>query len=122
MEAVHLDALIGIQALLQKANAADRAAGETEADMQFTNAVKHFASPEAFARHLEAQGISPTEFRTKALQEAIANAVLRRLVGASVTDEEAERYVRKLRLEEKVEILDPRLKALEEKQRDEAKR
>jgi formylglycine-generating enzyme required for sulfatase activity len=92
MEAVNLNQLISIQVLLQKANAADQAAGQIESDTQFTNALKHSPSPEAFARHLKDQGITEAELRAKALQEAVAIAALKRLLGVSVTDDEAKQY------------------------------
>jgi len=92
MEAVYLNHLIGIQALLRKANAADQTAGRIESDRQFTDALKHSPSPETFASHLKAEGITETEFRAKVLQEAVANAALKRLLGVSVTDDEARQY------------------------------
>lgn len=152
MQVFHLDQLIRIQVLLQKANAADQATGRLEADTQFTNALKHSPAPELLVRELESQGITETEFRAKILQDAVATAALKRLLAISVTEDEARQYynqhretfklpevdfitaepdlkiflsnlklaetapayIRKLRAEQKVEVLDPDLKALDD--------
>lgn len=87
-----LDQLITVQMLLQTANAADRAAGQQDADEQYTNLLKKFISPEAFERQLTAVGMTVAELRAKATQEATAKAALRRELNASVTDAEAKDY------------------------------
>ena len=87
-----LNQLITIQLLMQKANAADQAAGKDEADMQFTNLLEHFGTPEAFARQLKMVGMSESELRTKAAQEATAKAALKRELNLSVTDAEVKEY------------------------------
>src|SRR4051812_27244133 len=48
-----LNQLVTIQLLLQKANAADKVAGQLESDAQYTNLLTHFNSPDAFARQLK---------------------------------------------------------------------
>jgi len=83
-----LNQLITIQMLLQRATDADRAAGQTEADAQYTNMLTRFSSPEAFERQLKMAGITPEELRAKAAQEATAKAALKRLLNISVTPEE----------------------------------
>jgi len=92
LEATILNQLITIQVLLQKANADDQAAGRLEADMQYTNLLKKFPSPEAFDRQLKAVGMTVEVLRAKATQEAVAKAALKRLLGITVTDEEAKQY------------------------------
>lgn len=91
-EAAILNQLITIHALLQKATPADRAAGEAQASLQYTNLLKHFGSQEAFDRQLLAVGMSATELRKKAVQEATAKAALIRELNIKVTDAEAQTF------------------------------
>jgi peptidyl-prolyl cis-trans isomerase C len=90
-----LNQLITIQSLLQKATDADRAAGKAEADLQYTNLIKRFGSPEAFERQLKAVGMTMAELRTKAEQEAVAKATLKRELHITVTDEDAKAFYAK---------------------------
>jgi parvulin-like peptidyl-prolyl isomerase len=87
-----LEQLITIQVLLQTATPADQAAGKVEADLQYTNLLKKFISPEAFERQLKAVGMTVADLRAKATQEAVAKAALKRLLNISVTDEDAKDY------------------------------
>ncbi len=87
-----LNQLIYIQLLQQKATDADRAAGQKDADLQFTNILKHFGSPEALERQLTAVGMTVQQLRAKAVQEAVAKAALRRELNISTTDAEAMDY------------------------------
>ncbi len=87
-----LNQLITIQSLLQKANAADRAAGAAEADLQYTNLIKRFGSTEAFQRQLTAVGMTVADLRAKATQEAVAKATLKRELNIKVTDDEAKAF------------------------------
>ena len=90
-----LDQLITIQTLLQTANAADQAAGKSEADIQYTNLLKKFISPEAFERQLKAVGMTVDDLRAKAIQEAVAKAALKRQLNINITDDEARDYYTK---------------------------
>ena len=90
-----LDQLITIQALLQTATAADQVAGKNEADLQYTNLLKKFISPEAFERQLKAVGMTVDELRAKATQEAVAKAALKRQLNINITDDEARDYYTK---------------------------
>ena len=94
-QAAILNQLITIQALLQKATPADRAAGQAEADQQYTNLVKRFGSPEAFDRQLKAVGMTVDELRAKAVQEATAKAALKRALHITVTDDQAKAFYAK---------------------------
>lgn len=94
-QAAILNQLITIQALLQKATPADRAAGQAEADLQYTNLVKRFGSPEAFDRQLKAVGMTVGELRAKAVQEATAKAALKRELHITVTDDQAKAFYAK---------------------------
>ncbi len=90
-----LNQLITIQLLLQKATEADRAAGKTDADLQFTNLVKRFGSMEAFERQLKAVGMTMDNLRGKAMQEAVAKTALKRELKIAVTDADAKDYYAK---------------------------
>ncbi len=87
-----LNQLITIQVLLQTANPADQVAGKIEADLQYTNLLKKFISPEAFERQLKAVGMTVEELRAKATQEAVAKTALKRLLNINITDEDAKDY------------------------------
>ena len=87
-----LNQLVTIQSLLQMATPADRAVGATEANLQYTNLVKRFGSVEAFNRQLTAVGMTSDELRAKAAQEATAKATLKRELGISVTDAQAQAF------------------------------
>ena len=87
-EARALNQLITIQLLLQTATDADRVEGQKDADIQYTNILKHFGSEEAFARQLKAVGMTMAELRAKALQESVAKAALKRELKVVVTDDE----------------------------------
>jgi parvulin-like peptidyl-prolyl isomerase len=77
---------------LTKANDTDKAAGQAEADKQYAKLIEHFGSPEAFARQLKIVGMTETELRTKAAQEATAKAALKRELNVSVTDADVQAY------------------------------
>ena len=94
-QAAILNQLITIQALLQKATPADRAAGVAEADQQYTNLVKRFGSTEAFDRQLKAVGMTVEELRSKAVQEATAKAALKRELNITVSDDQAKAFYAK---------------------------
>jgi parvulin-like peptidyl-prolyl isomerase len=87
-----LNQLITIQVLLQTATPADQAAGKVEADLQYTNLLKKFISPEAFERQLKAVGMTVTDLRAKATQEAVAKAALKRLLNINISEADAKDY------------------------------
>lgn len=91
-EASILNQLITIQVLLQTATPADQAAGKLEADLQYTNLLKKFSSPEAFDRQLKAVGMTVADLRAKATMEAVAKAALKRELNINISDEEAKDY------------------------------
>ncbi len=90
-EARALNQLITIQLLLQKATDADKAAGQKDADLQYTNILKHFGSEEAFTRQLKAVGMTMADLRTKAFQESVAKAALQRELSVVVTDADVQK-------------------------------
>ena len=87
-----LNQLVTIQMLLQQANAADQTAGQVEADLQYTNLLQKFQSPDAFERQLKAVGMTVADLRAKATQEAVAKTALKRLLNINITDEDAKDY------------------------------
>lgn len=90
-----LNQLITIQALMQKSTPADRAAGAVEAEAQYTNLLKRFKSPEEFERQLKLAGMSLTDLRSKAAQEATAKVTLKRELKITVTDDEVKAFYTK---------------------------
>jgi len=93
-EGTILEKLIIIQVLLQKATPADQAAGKEKADSQYTNLVKNI-SPEVFDRQLKALGMTMEQLRSKAAQEAVAEAALKRELNVKITDADAQDYYTK---------------------------
>jgi len=92
IESQMLNRLIQIQLLLQKATAADKAAGDAKAEEQLTNLLARAGSQEAFDRQLKAVGMTPQELRTKITQEATATATLTRELGVTVSDAEVTNF------------------------------
>lgn len=90
-----LNQLITIQALMQKSTPADRAAGAVEAEVQYTNLLKRFKSPEEFERQLKLAGMSLTDLRSKAAQEATAKVTLKRELKITVADDEVKAFYTK---------------------------
>lgn len=87
-----MNQLVTIQLLLQKATAADKAAGKIEADMQYTNLLARFPSQEDFLRQLKAVGMTVDELRAKATQESVAKAALKRELDIVVTEADCKDY------------------------------
>lgn len=90
-----LEQLITIQALLQTATPEDKAAGQVEADLQYTNLLKKFSAPDAFERQLKAVGMTVEDLRAKATQEAVAKAALKRQLNISISEDDAKDYYTK---------------------------
>ena len=146
-----LNQLITIQLLLTKATPNDRVVGLADAEKTYASLIKKFGSSEAYEKQLKAVGMTDSELRAKATQEAICKAALIRELNINATDKEAEAfyvsnkadfsgepyvkwaddikevikrrkigkdapaYVKKLRAEMNVEILDEELKAMNAK-------
>ena len=90
-----LNQLITIQLLSKQATAADRAIGQADADLQYTNLLKRFGSMEAFQRQLKMVGLTVDDLRAKASQEAVAKAALKRALNINITDAEAKDFYEK---------------------------
>ena len=87
-----LNQLITIQSLLQKANPADRTAGQTEADEQYAKLLKQLGSTEVLERQLKIAGRTVADLRAKAAPEAIAKNTLKRELNVTVTEEDAKAF------------------------------
>jgi peptidyl-prolyl cis-trans isomerase C len=87
-----LNQLITIQLLLQKATAADKLAGQHEADVEFTNVLERFGSPEAMQRQLKIAGMTEADLRGKAAQEATAKEALKHVLNLSISDAQVLSY------------------------------
>ncbi len=86
-----INQLIDIQLVLQKATAAEKAEGQTQADERFTNILKTF-SPAKFERRLQATHMSADDLRRMLLQEDTAQITLTRQLGIKVTDADAKKW------------------------------
>jgi tetratricopeptide (TPR) repeat protein len=99
-----LNRLIQIQVLLQNATDADRAEGQSNADLQLSNLQAAAVSPAVL-------GMTEDEFRTKVIQQQTSAAVWTREMG-TVTDEKLKQaYMDNLVKNAGVEILGADLKA-----------
>lgn len=87
-----LDKLIEVECLKQTATAADKAAGEVEAQRQYTNLLAQFRTPEDFEHLLKARGMTVEDLKAKALEESVAAAALKRGLGINISDEEAKSF------------------------------
>jgi parvulin-like peptidyl-prolyl isomerase len=87
-----LNQLIAIQVLSQTATPADKATGQIDADRQYTNLLAQFKSPDDFAHLLKARGLTVEELRSKALEEAVAKAALKRGLNINISDEDARSF------------------------------
>jgi len=89
--ALVLDKLITIHMLMQVATAADKAAGQADADKQYTNLLAKFTSQDAFDRQLKMMGMTRDQLRAKAAEEATAQVALKREVNATATADEVKK-------------------------------
>jgi peptidyl-prolyl cis-trans isomerase C len=87
-----LNQLIAIQVLLQTATDADKAEGQKSADLQYTNLLKRFGSPEAFDRQLKVVGLTMADWRAKSLQDAVAAAALKRALYVEIPGTEVTNF------------------------------
>ena len=83
-----INQLIEIQLVLQKAGAAEKTAGEHQADAELAATRKKLGGPE-FERRLQATDMTTDELRRMLAQEATAQASLTRQLGIRVTDADA---------------------------------
>jgi hypothetical protein len=120
---IALKQLLNARMLMQRVTDADRAAGRTQANLEYSNMVERAGSPEEFAKHIGAAGLSAEVIRAKFAQQATYQAVLVRELNIKETDPQAvlqtlrklgPGYYENLRKELGVKIIDPELKAMDE--------
>ena len=87
-----LSRLIQVQLLLQKATDADKSNGVQKAGMQMKALLERAGSQEALDRQMKVAGMTPSELRSKVIQENTAQAVLTRELNVTVTDAEAKQF------------------------------
>ena len=87
-----LQRLIQVQLLLAKATDADKASGKEQAQKRITDLKKQAGSDEMFATRLKTLGVTESELAAKMGEELTAEAVLKRELKASATDEEAKKF------------------------------
>ncbi len=83
-----IEQLIEIQLVLQKATAAEKAAGKQAAEKRFADILKTL-SPAEFERRLQATHMTPDDLRRMFFEEDTAQASLTRQLGIKVTDADA---------------------------------
>jgi foldase protein PrsA len=92
LEAQMLERLIDIQLLLQKANAADMAAGAKKADVAMATLLQKAGSQETLNMQLKAAGTTEADLRTKVSQEATAMTALQRELGVTASDADVKKF------------------------------
>jgi parvulin-like peptidyl-prolyl isomerase len=87
-----LNNLIGNQIVLQMATAADKAAGQKEADKFIAQTIKHYGTQALVEEQLKAAGKTFDAWRTEMTQQTTTMAVLIRVLNAAPTDAEVQKY------------------------------
>lgn len=87
-----LQQLIRIQMLVGRATPQDRAEGKQLGEKRFQQVVERTGSPENLARQLKSVGITPDQLKERLIEEATAEAVIRREVKVQVTDEDVRKF------------------------------
>jgi peptidyl-prolyl cis-trans isomerase C len=87
-----LQRLIQVALLNAKATAADKAAGKESADKRIAEIKTKAGSDEQLTQRLKSVGLTREELVSKLNEEATAEAVLKRELKASVSDEEAQKF------------------------------
>ena len=87
-----LNDMINTRLLLAKATDADRQAAQKVVDLQVTAAVENLGSQAALDDKLKAAGTTEDALRAKLMKEATAQAVLKRELNITITDDEVKQY------------------------------
>lgn len=87
-----LGRLIGMQILNSVAIEADRTNGLAVATKRFEMIRESAGTEEAFARQLKTVGMTADALRKKLIEEAVADAVLERVIAFTVTDEDVKKF------------------------------
>lgn len=92
IEAAMLERLIDIQLLLQKANDADRAAGDKKATTAMQTLLDKSGSKDTLDMQLKAAGTTEDDLRKKLAEETTAMSALQRELGVSVTRDDIQKF------------------------------
>lgn len=92
IEAAMLERLIDIQLLLQKANDADRAAGDKKATTSMQTLLDKSGSKDTLDMQLKAAGTTEDDLRKKLAEETTAMSALQRELGVSVTSDDIQKF------------------------------
>ena len=87
-----LDRLILIQILNSKATDADKSSGKEMADAKFAEVKTQAGTDKALDQQLKSMGLTQEQFRAKMLEDAVAEAVLRRELKVNVSDADAKKF------------------------------
>ncbi|MCS7089769.1 MAG: peptidylprolyl isomerase [Verrucomicrobiota bacterium] len=87
-----LQQLIRIQMLVGRATEEDRAEGTRVGEKRFEQVLERAGSMDNLTRQLKSVGITPDQLKARLIEEATAEAVIRREVQVNVTDEEVRKF------------------------------
>jgi peptidyl-prolyl cis-trans isomerase C len=89
-EAQLLDRIIITQLLVNNAVPEDKLAAKPIADRFCDEAIKNAGAPEDFYRHLKSLSLTPTQFTNRAMERALSETVLKRVLGSTFTVTDAD--------------------------------
>lgn len=89
-----LDRIIVTKVLTGRATDADKAKAKESTEKLIANARKQFPTEEAFERQLQATGMSPDQFHSRAYEQTLCETVVERELKSKIkiTDEEAKKF------------------------------
>ncbi|MGA4644455.1 peptidylprolyl isomerase [Limisphaera sp. 4302-co] len=87
-----LQQLIRVKMLVGRATPEDKAEGKRVGELRYQQVLERAGSMENLVRQLKSVGISPDQLKERLIEEATAEAVIRREVHVNVTDEDVRRF------------------------------
>ena len=87
-----LQQLIRVKMLVGRATPEDKAEGKRVGELRYQQVLERAGSVENLVRQLKSVGISPDQLKERLIEEATAEAVIRREVHVNVTDEDVRKF------------------------------
>jgi len=87
-----LQQLIRVKMLVGRATPEDKAEGKRVGELRYQQVLERAGSVENVVRQLKSVGISPDQLKERLIEEATAEAVIRREVHVNVTDEDVRKF------------------------------
>jgi len=87
-----LQQLIRVKMLVGRATPEDKAEGKRVGELRYQQVLERAGSMENLVRQLKSVGISPDQLKERLIEEATAEAVIRREVHVNVTDEDVRKF------------------------------